>query len=190
MKNLFVFLFILLLSFPSYAFEAKFDLDYGGIVTNFTLSENELTEYAQGLRNEVGYPYTVQGLTESNIVPFVRIDVDDNENIESFTLKLELSTIVFVANDWPEGTCYHDAVLVHELTHVEITLKNILRYEPIFVMAIQRSFEQGKTDEERVDLANKLLRVLFMQMMNDLNKQQAEFDSPEEYERVDNLCQK
>lgn len=103
---------------------------------------------------------------------------------------------VYVANEFPEGSCAYKAIYQHELRHVETYLAHLASIEKGLVDTLNRRFatgepRRGPVGQTRDQLQRELDERWLPYVLREINrgdKAQALIDTPEEYARVSNSC--
>ena len=106
---------------------------------------------------------------------------------------------IFVAREYPWGSCPYNAILMHEDEHVAVARKNLNKYAPRVEKALASnlmptgrnpalfdSLEQA--GDYILDLSTELLDPVYESMLTALQKAQKAVDSPESYARVRRRC--
>lgn len=103
---------------------------------------------------------------------------------------------VYVAKEFPEGSCAYGEIYTHELRHVSTYQEHLARIEPDLVDTLTRRFATGGPWRGPVGQIHNTLQkeleerwVPYIQReIGRVESAQALIDTPEEYERVSNLC--
>lgn len=116
------------------------------------------------------------------------------------SVKIRLSPHIYIANEFSaEGPC-KDAIMEHELHHVDVDREMMNKYAQIIGEAVQKVVgETGavgpvnpdKMDEKRNELQQKVkdaIRTAETPLQAEMRDRQAQVDSPEEYQRVSAIC--
>ena len=121
--------------------------------------------------------------------------------IRNVDIEVHIEPIVYVASEYPKGTCMHNAVLAHEHKHVRADQVIVNKYTKVIGNAMLRVINSqgasfGPYELNRIPLVqnniqgslNKVL-TKYNDLMNDERrvKQQA-IDSFEEYENIGKRC--
>ena len=107
---------------------------------------------------------------------------------------------IYVAREYPKGSCAYNAILDHEKEHVVVARENLEEYAPRIRKVLTswliptgkapimvESPQQAKTEVQAI--AKELLKPVYEEMLVSLADGQASFDTPDEYTRVRNRCQ-
>ena len=103
---------------------------------------------------------------------------------------------VYVANEYPEGTCAYNEIYEHEMRHVETYQNHLLAIEYDIVESLNRRFATAvpvtATPGETRRLIEEELKERWMpyikQEMDRVDEQQRLVDTPEEYQRLSETC--
>ena len=116
------------------------------------------------------------------------------------TVTLELAPIVYVASDYPRGSCKYREVKLHEDKHVMVDREIVNKYAKRIGAALQRAINdhgaRGPHTFERIELIQKdmedfvgsVLKTEQSLMEEERFRRQQAIDSFEEYERVRKAC--
>lgn len=183
------------------------------VVYNFTLSKKQLDNFAVNTVN----PYAahiitdVGGLMKGGINAQQKMTFGTLTNPvtnevcywhDSMDIYLHIKPTVYIANDFPQGTCMHNAILEHENQHVSIDREIVNKYAAIIGDAIRNDItayhtfgpvpiSQQATLEAQIKLRmHKLLGHYTKQMSDERRQRQQAHDNINEYERVNNLCKR
>lgn len=113
------------------------------------------------------------------------------------TVTYGLSPItVYVAKEFPEGSCAYKEIYEHEMRHVKAYQTHIADIEKLLADALNGRFAtgspwRGPVGQTRARLQQELAErwTPFVQReFNRVEEAQARIDTPEEYERVANAC--
>jgi hypothetical protein len=113
------------------------------------------------------------------------------------TVTYGLSPItVYVAKEFPEGSCAYKEIYEHEMRHVKAYQAHIADIEKLLADALNARFAtgsawRGPVGQTKARLQQELSErwTTFVQReFNRVEESQARIDTPEEYERVANAC--
>lgn len=113
------------------------------------------------------------------------------------TVTYGLSPItVYVAKEFPEGSCAYKEIYEHEMRHVKAYQAHIADIEKLLADALNARFAtgsawRGPVGQTKARLQQELSErwTTFVQReFNRVEEAQARIDTPEEYERVANAC--
>lgn len=115
-------------------------------------------------------------------------------------LILGLKPVIYVASEIPEGSCYYNAIIEHEMKHVEVDRGLLRDYQNIVYDTIDNFVQEngtldhimtGREKEAQRELTKALedeIRKIHKRMRTDRMQRQAEIDTLNEYGRVANQC--
>ncbi len=113
---------------------------------------------------------------------------------------LHINPTIFIAREFPQGSCKHNAILAHEQQHVMIDREIVNKYAKIIGDALNNEVRKksvfgplplSRQGELEAYLKSNMQNILtvYTQKMNDERKQrQQAFDNLKEYERVNHMC--
>ncbi len=113
------------------------------------------------------------------------------------TVTYGLSPItVYVAKEFPEGTCAYKEIYEHEMRHVKTYQAHIIEIEKGLVDALNARFSTGspwrgpagQTSVKLQQELNERWTPFVQREFKRVEEAQAMIDTPEEYERVANAC--
>ncbi len=180
---------------------------------NFTLSEKQLNGFSVSTVN----PYAsniitdVGGLMKGGIQTQQKMSFGTmtNPNVgqvcywhSDMDIYLHIKPTIYVASDFPKGSCMHAAILEHEHKHVIVDREIVNKYAALIGQALRedihryRIFGPVPISQEQALAAQMKQRMQTIltsyttQMATERRKRQQQIDSLSEYERVNNLCPK
>ena len=106
---------------------------------------------------------------------------------------------VFVAKEYPVGSCPYRVILAHEREHVRVARKNLEEYAPRIRRALTSLLiptgqdpamvnSAGQARKEVKAISDELLRPVYKEMMKSLVAAQKMVDTPRAYARVRRKC--
>ncbi len=103
--------------------------------------------------------------------------------------------LIYVGNEFPAGSCGYQAILTHELRHMQAYMDNLARVEKVVRQALDKRFE-GKplyapSGTAMSALQHEINSVWFPFIRDEFDKgkvQQEAIDTPEEYARMGKVC--
>lgn len=103
---------------------------------------------------------------------------------------------VYVANNYPPGSCEYQAVLAHENTHVSINQQVFREVAPRLRQALDEAGREGfpmhfasQKDAERVvQVVQQRIAPVLQHLENRLKQENAKIDTPERYRRDQSVC--
>lgn len=121
-------------------------------------------------------------------------------HIKSITVKMNFSPTIYVASEFPKGTCEFKDVFSHEKEHVKITREMLNKHAKILgknlKAALRRGYSYGPFHANKLPRAQKKLGEKVMKMAVDANKKmyaemekrQNKFDRQEKNRESLNQC--
>lgn len=116
-------------------------------------------------------------------------------------VKISVDPTIYIAREYPKGSCQYNAVLEHEKKHVRTDREIINKYTNIIVKAVNNTLKKigyghGPYDVAQLPALQKqisgIIESVIGQFSANMNKErqllQSKVDSLEEYNRVDALC--
>jgi hypothetical protein len=102
---------------------------------------------------------------------------------------------IYVGSEFPPGSCGYQAILTHELRHLQAYMDNLARVEKVVREALDKRFE-GKplyapSGTAMSALEHEINSVWFPFIRDEFDKgkvQQEAIDTPEEYARMGKVC--
>ncbi len=123
--------------------------------------------------------------------------------IRSVSVNVHIEPLIYIAAEYPKGSCMHNAVLAHEHKHVREDQLIVNKYTKIIGQAMQQAVNSqgasfGPYTLDRVPLVqnniqnslNKVLKKYNDRMNEERRKRQQAIDSFEEYESIGKRCPK
>lgn len=118
----------------------------------------------------------------------------------AINLTLGLEPVIYVASEIQKDNCYYNAIIEHEMKHVEVDRGLVRDYQNIVYDTIENFVQEhgtldhiasGQEKNAQKQLAKALedqIRDIHKRMRVDRMKRQAEIDSLKEYSRVADQC--
>ena len=180
---------------------------------DFSLSEKQLNKFSITTVNPYGDNVItdVGGLMKGGIETTQQMSFGTmtNPNInqmclwhDTIEITLHIRPTIFVANDFPQGTCMHNAILEHEHKHVIVDREIVNKYAALIGQAIRNdvnkyriygpvpaSKSQALVSQVKGRMQN-ILKTYTNQMSAERRKRQQAVDSLAEYQRVSNSCKR
>lgn len=103
---------------------------------------------------------------------------------------------VYVAREFPEGSCAYKEIYEHEMRHVKAYQAHIADIEKVLLDALNARFSTGapwrgtpgQTGARLQQELNERWTPYVQREFNRVEEAQSKIDTPEEYERVANAC--
>lgn len=121
--------------------------------------------------------------------------------IDTIKVDITLSPTIFIARDYPQGSCMFNAIKGHELKHLAVDQRLMDRYtrdiRTALAQEMQRQstygpFPTAQTGAVQQQIQSRIVQVMDTTMARlnaDRRRQQQAVDSLEEYQRVNAMCQ-
>lgn len=172
-----------------------------------TTEHHESYRALSGLARQLARPGSeIVGLTRGTAVVDIEtrlaIVVDRRTNLECASPQLTVAygyrpMTVYVAREFPKGSCAHERILDHEMRHVQAYREHLARIEPELSQALRQWLANWQIERRPVGMASYLLRrelnerwiPFIREAISRVEAEQARIDSPEEYQRVTGSCQ-
>jgi hypothetical protein len=123
--------------------------------------------------------------------------------VEKIDVKIHIDPTVYIAKEYKKGGCMYDAVMEHEMKHIDVDRKIVNKYTYIIIRALDNTFKKvGYAHGPVNGMQRKALEAQIIsivngvvgQFSNNMNKErdllQQQVDSLAEYKRVDALCKR
>lgn len=119
---------------------------------------------------------------------------------DTLTITLHIRPTIFIASEFPQGTCKHNAIREHELKHIQVDREIVNKYAKIIGQALKDDIDKqsvfgpyhvSQSKEVEGFLKARVENVLkyYSALMDDERKRRQQLiDSLAEYERVNRLC--
>jgi hypothetical protein len=120
--------------------------------------------------------------------------------VSEIQVSLKYTPVVYVSREFPQGSCFHTAVLEHEQKHVAVDRFLLQQFRPDVERWLgelaQESGRRGPVPAGMVQATGREMQQILEQRMNQLmdnlttvrEGRQAQIDTAQEYLRVQNLC--
>lgn len=117
-------------------------------------------------------------------------------------ITLHINPTIYIASEFPQGSCKHNAIMQHEQQHVMIDRQIVNKYAQSIGQVVKAEVQRqqvygpvslGRQAEVEAFLKSNMQKIVSQHtdVMNQERKQrQQAFDSLQEYERVNRLCKK
>ncbi len=116
-------------------------------------------------------------------------------------ITITLDSTIYIAREYPKGSCHYNAVLEHELKHTAVDRELVNKYSNIIVKAVNNTlktigYAQGPFDVAQMEAYRerviKTLGGVISQFGNNFSvereKRQSQVDTLAEYNRVHAIC--
>lgn len=220
MRSAFLCLALIIFSVPAWAGPCNLNAGAASVIlqpseqpihTNFTLNHQQMNIQGAGaLKNPMAGEMVgglAHGIISSNVeISYLNSSITQNGQawgcavIDKVVAHLDYQPNIFISREYQPGTCYHQAVMAHEMKHV-VTDRQILqqfapRMRAAFAETVQKIGVQGPVPLTQLpQLDEQIKNTLQAAMSNVMNvlkaerdQRQAMVDTPSEYARVQALC--
>lgn len=119
---------------------------------------------------------------------------------DQINVELKIDPTIYIASEFPKGTCKYDAILEHELKHIVVDRQLVEKYAPILQKRLQMASEkvgvvgpkedtelkvyQQKMQDYMEEAAAPVINALYAER----SKNQQAVDNIHEYNRVNEVC--
>lgn len=115
-------------------------------------------------------------------------------------IRLEISPTIFIARDYPRDSCMYNAVLEHEMKHIQVDRDIANKYQhqlrqmasniaqKVGVVGPKSDVETRRTEKRIQDYFKTNMNIVLEKMYAERREKQQAVDNIHEYERVQNLC--
>src|ERR1019366_1049474 len=119
---------------------------------------------------------------------------------KTVSVKIRLSPHIYIAKEFSAPGSCREAIMAHELHHVDVDREMMNKYSQIIGEAVQKvanetgavgPVDSDKIDEKRDELQQKVKAAIGAAeepLHAEMRERQAQVDSPEEYRRVSAIC--
>lgn len=121
--------------------------------------------------------------------------------IDKIDIKIHVDPTIYIAKDYPYGSCMYNAVIEHEKKHVQVDRAIVNKYTKLIVQAVDTTMKrvgyshgpfllQKLPSQQEILNANvnKVVKQYSDQMNIERKQLQQQVDSIQEYDRVNSLC--
>lgn len=122
--------------------------------------------------------------------------------VNKVEITITLDSTIYIASEYPKGTCHYNAVLEHEKTHVAVDRELVNKYSNIIVKAVNNTlktvgYAQGPFPANQMPEVQKKIDAYLSQIIGaygknfaaERNKRQGQVDTISEYNRVHAVCE-
>ena len=107
---------------------------------------------------------------------------------------------IYIASEYPPGTCMHNAIKAHELKHINTDRQIVNKYARLVGQAVQNEIRskpiygpvpvanQAAIESQVKQRMNRIMTFYSTAMDAERRKLQQQVDNLQEYERVNHLC--
>ena len=181
------------------------------VTWDFSKSEKQLNRFTIDTVNPYGKEVItdVGGLMQGGIVTSESIAFKSLTNnrinqvcywFDKITVTLHIMPTIYIASEFPPGSCKHNAIKEHEMKHIAVDREIVNKYAHTIGQAMQQSVREqsvfgpyavAHSAQAEAYMKARLEGVLkyYAKMMDDeRRRRQQVVDSLSEYERVNRMC--
>ena len=119
---------------------------------------------------------------------------------DSIDVFIHIKPTIYVASEFPEGSCMHNAILEHEQKHVTVDREIVNKYAQLIGSALQADVaryriygpaplsQQPALESQLKTRIQSLIGMYTTQMSDERRNRQQQIDNLGEYERVNHMC--
>jgi hypothetical protein len=116
------------------------------------------------------------------------------------TITLKLAPTIYIANEFPKGTCMYDHVMTHELKHINVDRAMINKYAADLGKSLQAALRQKKvwgptpsnnverTKKQMSAYVNRIIKARLRALSVERTRRQRAVDTVKEYESAKGAC--
>jgi hypothetical protein len=198
---------------PSKAPSINIKTSTDNISYDFNLSEKQLNKFDSSTVNPYGSNVItdVGGLMKGGIetkhqMSFATLTNPRTKQMcfwyDKVEVSLHIRPKIYVARDFPKGSCMHSAILGHEHKHVIVDREIVNKYAALigdalkYTVARNPVFGPISTDQKQIMLdqvkinMQNIVQEYISQMSNERKQRQQAVDNLAEYERVNKSCKR
>lgn len=121
--------------------------------------------------------------------------------IDKIEVKIHVDPTIYIAKDYPQGSCMFNAVVEHEKKHVAVDRAIVNKYTRLIIQAVDSTMKkvgyahgpflmQTMSSQQQIlnGHVNKVVKHYSDQMNAERKKLQQQVDSIQEYNRVNSMC--
>ena len=121
--------------------------------------------------------------------------------IDAIKVDLHIKPVIYIASEYPKGSCMYNAVMEHEKKHIAVDRAIVGKYTGVITRGVRKAlakigaahgpFTQGqlKFEQEKLQtFVQDTIKQYSAQMSAERQKKQQDVDTLEEYERVQAKC--
>lgn len=170
---------------------------------SYSLGRNELTQMMGRYNNGTRHGTTL-GLTVSRYAaptaPYKYKTIRQGgrycQYVENISLELKLDYLkVYVAKEYPHGSCQANVILTHENEHVRVHQAAVQKFAPVLREQLQNRLRQGIPSSgqgsEAINAAvGPIIESVLTQMISEQRRGNGYIDTQDSYTRTGQLCRK
>ena len=117
-------------------------------------------------------------------------------------VSFRISPTIYIASEYPQGSCMHNAIRNHELKHINVDRAIVNKYAQLIGRMVEKEIKRqniyGPYAEAQLKDMQMLMKERMEGIMTQVNNamdaerraEQQKVDSLQEYERVNHLCKR
>lgn len=121
---------------------------------------------------------------------------------DTIEVMLHIKPTIFIANEFPQGSCMHNSIMGHEQKHIQVDREIVNKYAALIGQAFQKDVSQYRVFgpfpasnqnaalEQVKTRMQTILRQYTDQMSAERKARQQQVDNLGEYERVNKSCKR
>ena len=121
---------------------------------------------------------------------------------DSIDILIHIKPTIYIANEFPTGTCMHNAIMGHEQKHIQVDREMVNKYAAIIGQAFQADVAQYRVfgpvplsnQEAALSQIKTRMQAILKQYTNQMSAErkarQQQIDNLGEYERVNKSCKR
>jgi len=121
---------------------------------------------------------------------------------DTLEVSIHIKPTIFVANEFPPGSCMHNSIMRHEQKHIAVDREIVNKYAALIGQAYQNDIARyrvfgpfpASNQESALNLIKTRMKSILTQYTNQMSAErkarQQEIDNINEYERVNKSCKK
>ena len=183
------------------------------ITYNFSQSERDLNKFSTSTVNPYGNNIItdVGGLMKGGIETQQKMSFGTitNPNTrqtcvwhDTMDIVLHIKPTIFVASEFPPGTCMHNAIMGHEHKHIQVDREIVNKYAALMGAAFRNDIMQyrvygpvpSSNTNATISMVKTRMQTILKQytdaMSQERRMRQQQVDSLDEYERVNKSCKR
>lgn len=170
---------------------------------SYSVGRNDLTQMMSRYNNGTRHGTTL-GLTVSRYTapraPYKYKSIPNDriycQYVSEISIQLQLEYLkVYVAKEYPHGSCQANVILTHENEHVRVHQAAVRQYAPIMREQLQKALRHGipsaSQGSEAINaLVEPVIQSVLAQMTAEQRRGNGYIDTQDSYARTGHLCRK
>jgi hypothetical protein len=178
---------------------------------DFTKSEDSLNKFDISTVNPYGDDVItdVGGLMKGGIKTQHRISFETMTNPrtrevciwhDKIEVSLHIQPTIYIASEFPQGTCMHNAILEHEYKHITVDREIVNKYAKLIGDSVREDINRYRIfgpvpisqESATLEMVKKRIELIMTHYTNHMSaerkQRQQAVDTVEEYNRVNSMC--